>query len=157
VHRGVSAVILGTTEAMKVGRNGPCPCGSGIKYKRCCLNNAKLDATPSAMPRSPEVLLRQARHELRLHEAAENVRRQQQGHGTPIVSSTSAGFRFVAVGNTIHWDKNWVLFPNFLAHFMKKTLGHEWGERERGKGEHPVFRWLAKTQQYGPKIPGEPR
>jgi hypothetical protein len=22
----------------KVGRNGPCPCGSGRKYKKCCLN-----------------------------------------------------------------------------------------------------------------------
>jgi tetratricopeptide (TPR) repeat protein len=22
----------------KIGRNDPCPCGSGIKYKRCCLN-----------------------------------------------------------------------------------------------------------------------
>lgn len=22
----------------KVGRNGPCPCGSGRKFKRCCLN-----------------------------------------------------------------------------------------------------------------------
>ena len=24
-------------EAMKVGRNDPCPCGSGKKYKFCCL------------------------------------------------------------------------------------------------------------------------
>ncbi len=24
----------------KLGRNDPCPCGSGKKYKRCCLNNA---------------------------------------------------------------------------------------------------------------------
>lgn len=23
---------------MKVGRNDPCPCGSGKKYKKCCLN-----------------------------------------------------------------------------------------------------------------------
>lgn len=23
----------------KVGRNDPCPCGSGKKYKQCCLNN----------------------------------------------------------------------------------------------------------------------
>ncbi len=23
---------------MKVGRNAPCPCGSGKKYKHCCLN-----------------------------------------------------------------------------------------------------------------------
>jgi len=22
----------------KVGRNEPCPCGSGIKFKKCCLN-----------------------------------------------------------------------------------------------------------------------
>ena len=23
---------------MKPGRNEPCPCGSGKKYKRCCMN-----------------------------------------------------------------------------------------------------------------------
>ena len=23
---------------MKIGRNQPCPCGSGKKYKKCCLN-----------------------------------------------------------------------------------------------------------------------
>jgi hypothetical protein len=26
-----------TRTAPKVGRNDPCPCGSGLKYKRCCL------------------------------------------------------------------------------------------------------------------------
>jgi len=26
-------------DAIKVGRNDPCPCGSGKKYKRCCLNS----------------------------------------------------------------------------------------------------------------------
>ena len=25
----------------KIGRNDPCPCGSGKKYKKCCLNNKK--------------------------------------------------------------------------------------------------------------------
>ena len=24
---------------MKPGRNDPCPCGSGKKYKRCCMNS----------------------------------------------------------------------------------------------------------------------
>ena len=24
---------------MKVGRNEPCPCGSGNKFKKCCLNS----------------------------------------------------------------------------------------------------------------------
>ena len=25
---------------MKIGRNQPCPCGSGEKYKKCCLNKS---------------------------------------------------------------------------------------------------------------------
>lgn len=34
-------VIAGgqAVDKMKVGRNDPCPCGSGKKYKKCCLNN----------------------------------------------------------------------------------------------------------------------
>lgn len=27
---------------MKIGRNDPCYCGSGIKYKKCCLENEKI-------------------------------------------------------------------------------------------------------------------
>ena len=27
----------------KVGRNDPCPCGSGKKYKNCCLNSGKYE------------------------------------------------------------------------------------------------------------------
>ncbi|MHC4123979.1 MAG: SEC-C metal-binding domain-containing protein [Planctomycetota bacterium] len=27
-------------EQPKVGRNDPCPCGSGRKYKKCCGKNA---------------------------------------------------------------------------------------------------------------------
>ena len=26
---------------MKTGRNAPCPCGSGLKYKNCCLNRER--------------------------------------------------------------------------------------------------------------------
>ena len=25
---------------MRIGRNDPCPCGSGKKYKKCCLGKA---------------------------------------------------------------------------------------------------------------------
>ena len=30
------------------GRNDPCPCGSGTKYKKCCLRAPRSDATSSA-------------------------------------------------------------------------------------------------------------
>ncbi len=29
---------------MKIGRNAPCPCGSGKKYKKCCLNKPRTPA-----------------------------------------------------------------------------------------------------------------
>ncbi|MBN1931819.1 MAG: type I methionyl aminopeptidase [Desulfobacterales bacterium] len=28
-------------KSVKVSRNAPCPCGSGLKYKKCCLNSPK--------------------------------------------------------------------------------------------------------------------
>lgn len=67
------------------------------------------------------------------------------------------GFRIVAVGQTVHWGKNWFILPDFLDYFMKKTLDRDWGERERGKGRHPLFRWLQKTQAYSSHKPGEPK
>jgi SEC-C motif len=34
----------------KVGRNDPCPCGSGKKFKKCCLNAGTDFAYPGAPP-----------------------------------------------------------------------------------------------------------
>ena len=33
----VTSKLLGEM-TMKIGRNAPCPCGSGKKFKKCCLN-----------------------------------------------------------------------------------------------------------------------
>ena len=38
-----SAARLNITTKRKIGRNDPCYCGSGKKYKKCCLNK-KLDS-----------------------------------------------------------------------------------------------------------------
>ena len=41
--RGASA--LPVRRESKIGRNAPCPCGSGLKYKRCCgAGDRSLDA-----------------------------------------------------------------------------------------------------------------
>lgn len=137
---------------MKTGRNEPCPCGSGKKYKRCCLNGAQPRARRAGMPDQRTEFLRHAHQQMRLHQAAEVVRQQQQGHGKPIISwmDDDHGFRLVAVGNQLNWSKNWVIFPNFLLDYMKKSLGLEWGAREKDKGEHPLFRWLAKFGEQSP-------
>ena len=33
---------------MEIGRNDPCPCGSGKKYKKCCLSKAEIKTEPNA-------------------------------------------------------------------------------------------------------------
>lgn len=45
-----------------VGRNDPCPCGSGKKYKKCCLNKQKtpFESIKSSEPVPPLELLREA-------------------------------------------------------------------------------------------------
>src|SRR5690349_18208417 len=35
-RRGRPAAAAGRSKSPKVGRNDPCPCGAGRKYKRCC-------------------------------------------------------------------------------------------------------------------------
>ncbi|MBF6990784.1 SEC-C metal-binding domain-containing protein [Cupriavidus sp. IK-TO18] len=38
IDQAISAVMSGRKRVAKVGRNDPCPCGSGEKYKKCCID-----------------------------------------------------------------------------------------------------------------------
>ncbi|OUL72754.1 nuclease-related domain-containing protein [Paraburkholderia hospita] len=38
VEQALSALLSARSREKKVGRNDPCPCGSGSKYKKCCLS-----------------------------------------------------------------------------------------------------------------------
>ena len=42
--KDTSPVVMPVTPSAKLGRNIPCPCGSGKKYKKCCLD--KREYTP---------------------------------------------------------------------------------------------------------------
>ena len=44
VSKSIQNVIPLTKSILKVGRNDPCPCGSGKKYKKCCM--LKKDSDP---------------------------------------------------------------------------------------------------------------
>lgn len=39
---------------MSAGRNHPCPCGSGTKYKKCCLLQHERDAAARPVPALPK-------------------------------------------------------------------------------------------------------
>ena len=42
LHLSENEVLIGVKPSTveKVGRNDPCPCGSGKKYKKCCINKS---------------------------------------------------------------------------------------------------------------------
>lgn len=37
VAKAFKALLQGKSHRRRIGRNDPCPCGSGLKYKKCCL------------------------------------------------------------------------------------------------------------------------
>ena len=121
----------------KIGRNERCPCGSGIKYKRChgASNNPRIS---SALPESKigEILARQQAQELQ--------RKKQQGLGKPIISADMNGTRFVAVGNALYHSDKWKSFHDFLGHYITFIFGKDWGDSELQKPleiRHPVCVW----------------
>lgn len=124
----------------RVGRNDPCPCDSGKKYKRCH-GDLTLRVPPVAKAPELELTLQRA-------EAVETQRAAQQGLGKPIIAAVLKDHRLVAVGNTIYFSTSWKTFPDFLSHFIKKALGAEWGNSELKKAEadmHPVALWYRKN------------
>ena len=136
----------------KIGRNQPCPCGSGLKYKKC-----HGSYTNQAAPR-PAFAIQNA---LEQQQASEQIREAQQGLGRPIVGFKSGAHQIVAVGNTVYFSDKWKTFPDFLADYIKRKIGNDWGNAEIAKpfGErHPLMQWYetyCKYQQATIKKAGE--
>ncbi len=136
----------------KIGRNERCPCGSGKKYKHC----------HGGISTDNQIPLEQFKDVLRAHEAKEVTRVIQQGMGRPIISTKFQDHRFVAVKDKIHYSKKWKFFTDFLADYIKMTLGGDWGNAELKKpfkDRHPLVQWYdsyCRLQHRHAKKAGEP-
>lgn len=51
----------------KIGRNEPCPCGSGKKFKKCCLNKSQDQRFAETMSKSMHNIKNEARIKRCLH------------------------------------------------------------------------------------------
>lgn len=122
----------------KVGRNEPCPCGSGKKYKKC--HGITIQPSHTLTP-SEEAEIKQKFKQLK---ALDMQRIKQQGKGKPIISALFKGYRLVAVGNRFHYSKDWKTFADFLFYYLKFVFGTDWGNTELKKDfgdRHPVVQW----------------
>src|SRR5262245_7785843 len=137
----------------KLGRNEPCRCGSGKKYKNCHLisDQDRERAKHRAKQMRPRAAPRHVIEMMRRHELQEEVRRVQQGLGRPIISTMFKDHRMVAVGDQMFWSKDWKTFPDFLTTYVKKTLGSDWGNAEIEKTlaeRHPIMQWYDAYAHY---------
>jgi hypothetical protein len=133
---------IGLTSLSKktVGRNHPCPCGSGVKFKKCCGSFDK--ASNRIVPGSPLERAVQQAYRQKMAEIAQT--QKQQGLGRGIVSGQLGGRRIVAVGNRIWHSPRWKTFHDFLDEYLVRRLGVEWLEAETAKPEsarNTIVRW----------------
>lgn len=68
---------------MKIGRNDPCPCGSGKKYKNCCLRKETMSIAECFFlslgrdPKLPEIILNLTQCESRIRLIVKRFRAAQ--------------------------------------------------------------------------------
>jgi hypothetical protein len=130
----------------KTARNGPCPCGSGRKFKKCHGSIGSLDSLRKL--NGPRMGLQTM---IVRHEAQEFQRREQQGLGKPIISTQFKDHRVVAVGRTIHFSKKWKTFHDFLNDYPKIVLGRDWWMSEVGKPpeeRHRILTWATRSYEH---------
>lgn len=143
----------------KIGRNDPCPCGSGGKFKHCH-GGPQQYASPNLIASSnlEQRIIDEGRYQFERHKARELQRQKQQGLGRPIISIEHKGYRFVAVASRLCYGK-WKTFADFLLNYIKITLGSSWGNAEIAKPleeRHPLMQWYDKICHLQMAHVGEP-
>ena len=74
----------------------------------------------------------------------EKIREKRFGKVRAIIHEDFKGFKLVAVGNQLHYSKNWKTFPDFLKTYMAHVLGKAWGSAELEKPyeeRHQILQW----------------
>jgi tetratricopeptide (TPR) repeat protein len=62
----------------KTGRNDPCPCGSGKKYKRCCLAKDQAAEHASLVATRAELAAQRAEHRARIEDLRASMHEPQE-------------------------------------------------------------------------------
>jgi hypothetical protein len=155
---------------MKIGRNDPCSCGSGKKYKRCCLLSqtaVPLAAENDTKPRlvyGRKILAGALEEVLRQNQEAELARQNwiaRYGHVRPYISLDYRDRKFVAAGGRLYFSRKnkWRFVSDFLMDYIPALFGKEWFEAEQAKPNserHPVYQWRVDALRFMNAQPRDP-
>lgn len=119
----------------KIGRNNPCPCGSGKKYKKCCMSKE--------IPPIPEEVMEYFRNI-----PQEPFERGGFITGRPFISDVFQNHRIRAVGGTIYKRPIDETFHIFLLCTFSELLTKDWFDKQVKNGNtHPIAQWYSETDK----------
>lgn len=128
----------------KIGRNDLCPCGSGQKYKKCCLGKPK-HQIKNKVPFP--VLKELKRKKLQsIFEAKE--RKKKYGEIRPIISCNAPYGKLVAIGDKIFKTSPDADFHGFLLEHALHKIDESWIKAKLAKPNgqiNPICRWYNDT------------
>jgi hypothetical protein len=125
---------------VSTGRNDPCPCGSGLKYKKCCFARTSPQKGAAATPGLPAEVLEEFRKATRKHAQWQMT----YGQIPAVVTAELDGRRLVAVGNQLLWSSRWSNFHEFLFDYVVEVFGYRWWSAEQrrpSEERHAVLKW----------------
>ncbi|MDA2919834.1 SEC-C domain-containing protein [Desulfobacterota bacterium AH_259_B03_O07] len=119
-----------TTVSKKLGRNDPCPCGSGKKFKNCCLDRIRI-ISPTNITNSVKKIIgtKLSPVEPYLH---------------LLPSIVWKGYRWRTVFNRLYYRPTIETFHEFLINIIKWAFGKTWWRQQiklDEKARHVVVKW----------------
>lgn len=110
----------------KIGRNDPCPCGSGNKYKRCCGLKRQTTPTAATAPPPTETTLSAAVEEI--IGAASAGQQKVRELGVFVLVSTAEGDAWLleitqSIASSWRTEGNPVPFPSMKLHMPSRLSG----------------------------------
>jgi len=135
---------------MKIGRNQKCPCGSGKKFKRCCLEK----------PSSKE--LEQWRQSIENSLEVDSKMLESKGIFVNFVRPINfQGKRVWALGNRLYPNEPpTITFSEFILKVLQTELGKEWWEENKAKTpdeHHYIFKAFHRFELWKKRVDKEAR
>jgi len=133
-----------TRDAPRIGRNDPCPCGSGRKYKHCCLNKLA-----PAEPDGPEELAWRRLRRVLDGYPAEILRFVKNAYGPRAIDEAWEEFM---LGKEPEFDPDTPLLPVFMPWFFHCWSPDPEGTSVRDQTLHGVSPTEVYLQRKGARL-----
>jgi SEC-C motif-containing protein len=149
------SVASDSRRVKKIGRNDPCPCGSGKKFKRCCIKNKAEELGIRRQQPPPPEVIEKAMQIFAQQRKEESERKVRFGEVRPVMAINVWGKKRIVVGSSIYTLERGKFFSDFLFHLVPEVFGPEWVDAETAKADqgdvqdlHLVSQWRLAAHEY---------